>query len=162
SRGQRVPAMTSTTPAANESPYRGILPFRYADRGLFFGREPEVTNLKAKILLFRLVVLFGESGSGKSSLLNAGIIPALPAGKLQPELVRVRPFEKEPFIVERIRTGEGDGSLPSVFDDAKNANVKETQIPCSLARFRKIAKSPDAKVPVLIFDQFEELFTLFE
>lgn len=59
------------------SPYRGILPFRYADRDRFFGWEREIKDLTAKILLYRLVVVFGESGAGKSSLLNAGIIPAL-------------------------------------------------------------------------------------
>ena len=53
------------------SPYRGIEPFRYADRANFFGRSGAIEELFAKILLYRLVVLFGESGAGKSSLLNS-------------------------------------------------------------------------------------------
>ena len=58
-------------------PYRGILSFRYIDKENFFGREKAIQELYAKILLYRVVVLFGESGAGKSSLLNAGLIPAL-------------------------------------------------------------------------------------
>ncbi|MHA2276489.1 MAG: nSTAND1 domain-containing NTPase, partial [Candidatus Kariarchaeaceae archaeon] len=59
------------------SPYRGIHPFRYVDHPYFFGREITVDGLLAKVLLHRLVILFGESGTGKSSIINAGLIPAL-------------------------------------------------------------------------------------
>ena len=77
-----------------------------------------VEDLVANILAFRLVVLFGESGSGKSSLINAGLIPALAkkAGASSDSgLVRVR---DTPIVVERTPIGENasGGFLLLIFD----------------------------------------------
>lgn len=153
-------------------PFRGILPFDYASRGLFFGRETEVEAMLAKILLNRLVVLFGESGAGKSSLVNAGLAPVLERRRMTIERLRVRPDPAEPFIVERIASGAAaQPFLPSIFvpNDAS-----EAEWPCSMTIFRAaieracsidlLAKSPSSATapwPVLFLDQFEELFTLF-
>ncbi|MGH8510336.1 MAG: ATP-binding protein [Gammaproteobacteria bacterium] len=149
---------------APPSPYRGILPFRYADRDLFFGREREINDLAAKILLYRLVVVFGESGVGKSSLLNAGIIPALQRERFQAERLRARPFAEEPILVERVRVAEGGGLLPSIFAAESEVEDRDEQgVARSLEEFQAAVKAPAHGLqPVLIFDQFEELFTLFE
>ena len=156
--------MRSERQDALASPYRGIHPFRYVDRAYFFGREETVTELLAKVLVSRLVLLFGESGTGKSSLINAGLIPALEKEGLNPERLRVRPIPEEPILIERIQAkDEGGGRfLPSIFADDKPAETStESQVaPCSLERFLKTVRDTDA-YPVLIFDQFEELFTLF-
>jgi hypothetical protein len=146
------------------SPYRGILPFRYADRDRFFGREREIKDLTAKILLYRLVVVFGESGAGKSSLLNAGIIPALQREEFQAERLRARPFAEEPVLVERVRVGEGGALLPSIFATEDAVEYPSGQGAArSLEEFRAALRAPGCgSQPVLIFDQFEELFTLFE
>ena len=97
-------------------PYRGILPFRLCDSGVFFGRERAATDLTAKILVHRLVVLFGLSGSGKSSLLNAGVFPLLLREGMQPERLRVRPLAEEPLLIERVPTGRDEAQfLPSLF-----------------------------------------------
>jgi tetratricopeptide (TPR) repeat protein len=156
--------MRSERQDALASPYRGIHPFRYVDQAYFFGREETVTELLAKVLVSRLVLLFGESGTGKSSLINAGLIPALKKEGLNPERLRVRPIPKEPILIERIQSrDEDDGRfLPSIFADDKPAETStESQVtPCSLERFLKTIRDTDA-YPVLIFDQFEELFTLF-
>jgi putative ribosome biogenesis GTPase RsgA len=74
-----------------KSPYRDIHQFRYVDRDLFFGREQEIEDLVLKVMLYRVVVLFGGSGAGKSSLINAGLIPALENQGLAPERLLVRP-----------------------------------------------------------------------
>jgi hypothetical protein len=58
-------------------PYRGLLPFREEDAGLFFGREEEIKELVGKVREHGLVTLVGRSGSGKSSVVYAGLIPAL-------------------------------------------------------------------------------------
>ena len=58
-------------------PYRGLLPFREEDAGLFFGREAETGELVGKLREHSLVSLVGRSGSGKSSVVYAGLIPAL-------------------------------------------------------------------------------------
>ncbi|MFE7275577.1 hypothetical protein [Streptomyces sp. NPDC057623] len=58
-------------------PYRGLARFEPDDRHLFFGRERMVEELNRLMRDHRFAVLFGASGSGKSSLLRAGLIPAL-------------------------------------------------------------------------------------
>ena len=58
-------------------PYRGLLPFREEDAGLFFGRETETEELVGKLREHNLITLVGRSGSGKSSIVYAGLIPAL-------------------------------------------------------------------------------------
>ena len=147
------------------SPYRGIEPFRYADRANFFGRSSAIEELFAKILLYRLVVLFGESGAGKSSLLNAGLIPALQKDGLRAERLRVRPDPEASITVERIPTTQRkDGDfLPSVFSSIGADHPSAPAIGCSIKSFLSIVRTKAAEShPLLIFDQFEELFTLFE
>ncbi|MFO1049683.1 MAG: toll/interleukin-1 receptor domain-containing protein [Geminicoccaceae bacterium] len=61
-------------------PYRGLLAFREEDAGLFFGREAEVAGLVDRIRRQPLLTLVGRSGSGKSSVIQAGLIPALRRG----------------------------------------------------------------------------------
>src|SRR5688572_5201164 len=57
--------------------YPGVRPFEGADADLFFGRDRDKADLLGLIAIEKLIVLFGKSGYGKSSLLNAAIIPAL-------------------------------------------------------------------------------------
>ena len=58
-------------------PYRGLLPFREEDAGLFFGRQEAIDTLLAKLRAHDLLTLVGRSGSGKSSVVYAGLLPAL-------------------------------------------------------------------------------------
>jgi hypothetical protein len=58
-------------------PYRGLLAFREEDAGLFFGRDAATGELLAKVRGEPLVTLVGRSGSGKSSVVQAGLIPQL-------------------------------------------------------------------------------------
>ncbi|MDX3751974.1 hypothetical protein [Streptomyces sp. AK08-02] len=59
------------------APYRGLAPFEQGDRELFFGRDDLVGELLRLVREHRFAVVFGASGSGKSSLLRAGLIPRL-------------------------------------------------------------------------------------
>jgi ABC-type lipoprotein export system ATPase subunit len=65
----------NTTPVP-EIPYRGIESLRFVDQRVFCAREEETWDLLSNILINRGVLLYGDSGSGKSSLINAGLIPA--------------------------------------------------------------------------------------
>jgi hypothetical protein len=58
-------------------PYRGLLPFREADRELFFGREKEAAKLVDDPYATSVLTVVGPSGSGKSSLVQAGAVPRL-------------------------------------------------------------------------------------
>ncbi len=146
-------------------PYRGIHPFRFVDRDYYFGREDLIDELTAKVLLYRLVVLFGESGVGKSSLINAGLISALRDKGFQPERLRVRPFEAQPISVERVSggTGKSDGFLKSIFvDEGSPGSNRLRVVDRSLEQFKATVETAGHESnAVLIFDQFEELFTLF-
>jgi len=61
----------------DEPPYRGLVRFEPGDEGLFFGRDRLVGELLELVCEHRLAMVFGASGSGKSSLLRAGLIPRL-------------------------------------------------------------------------------------
>ncbi|MEV6940687.1 hypothetical protein AB0N07_01410 [Streptomyces sp. NPDC051172] len=60
-----------------QAPYRGLVRFEPGDHGLFFGRDRLVAQLSDLVHEHRFAVVFGASGSGKSSLLRAGLIPLL-------------------------------------------------------------------------------------
>ena len=158
--------MSRTEPQSSvPSPYRGIEPFRYVDRENFFGRSGAIEELFAKVLLYRLVVLFGESGAGKSSLLNAGLIPTVQKERLRPERLRVRPDPEASISVERIPTTQRRDRdfLPSMFSDVGADHPSSPTIGCSIGGFLPKVRAKAAECrPLLIFDQFEELFTLFE
>ncbi len=63
------------------NPYVGLRPFRTEDRSLFFGRDEQASQLRALWLSQRLVVVHGELGVGKTSLLHAGVLPRFGAGE---------------------------------------------------------------------------------
>lgn len=64
-------------PTRADCPYHGLGAFDVADADDFFGRQAEVAQVLDRLVAHRLVVLAGASGSGKSSLMRAGAIPAL-------------------------------------------------------------------------------------
>jgi tetratricopeptide (TPR) repeat protein len=150
-----------------KTPYRGILPFRLLDWPIFLERDAETERLASLVSLYRGVLLYGQSGAGKSSLLNAGLIPdALRRGRA-PERIRVFPEAGRELVVERLPLHEENGQeapnqmryLPSRFTAAQ---TDERVALASDAFLEKLRTPSDLGVPLLIFDQFEELVTLFE
>ena len=93
------------------APYRGIEPFRFIDQPIFSARTGEVRKLIRLITIYRGIFFYGESGVGKSSLINAGLIPALRDEGFAPERVRVQPFAEKELVVERIALTE-EGAPP--------------------------------------------------
>ena len=76
------PAISAPLPAG-ESPYRGLLAFEPGDRRFFFGREDVVHEILARLAPGRLLAVIGASGSGKSSVLRAGVVAAALAGEVE-------------------------------------------------------------------------------
>src|SRR5215831_19412351 len=66
------------TPQTN--PFPGLRPFREDEQRLFFGREAQVDRMVDKLAATRFLAVVGTSGSGKSSLVNCGLRPALYRG----------------------------------------------------------------------------------
>ena len=163
-----------TTTAQNtkplpEVPYRGIESFRYIDQRVFCAREEETWDLLSNILINRGVLLYGDSGSGKSSLINAGLIPAAIKENLYAHRLRVQPRRGREIKVERIPIERDDGPpyLPSDLVDTKGSDDDALSFEISIDSFyEQLDRLRDRRVneprPILIFDQFEEFITLFE
>jgi hypothetical protein len=66
---------------SGKSPFRGLQAFDVEDSVLFFGREAEIQELLDKLRVNSFLAVVGDSGSGKSSLIRAGLIPALNRGR---------------------------------------------------------------------------------
>ncbi len=158
----------NTTPLP-EIPYRGIESFRYVDQRVFCAREEETWDLLSNILINRGVLLYGDSGSGKSSLINAGLIPAAIKENLYAHRLRVQPRRGREIKVERISTVTAEGppyllcdlvDKGATDDNAQSFEISLDEFYEQLDRLRN--RSVDEPRPLLIFDQFEEFITLFE
>jgi WD40 repeat protein len=142
-------------------PYRGIRPFRFADHSIFFAREEEAQHLLQLVAVYRGVMLYGDSGVGKSSLINAGLIPSAVGLGLQPERVRVQPRLGEEMCIRRIGIGDDESRfLPSMFTEADD-DSPVVILSCRDFAERVRAITATRRV-LLVFDQFEELVTLFD
>ncbi len=64
-------------PVSHKNPYVGPKPFTRSDEELFFGRIADIIDLYSQVSSHRTVLFYAQSGAGKSSLLNAGLIPKL-------------------------------------------------------------------------------------
>jgi hypothetical protein len=127
---------------ATNSPYKFLDFYGMDDQDIFFGREREVNILVADILVNRLVVLFARTGTGKTSLINAGVRPRLQAQGFQTSYVRVEhdPAEAARDVLRKDKLLKNDGEEPPLSTQLSSA-VKSLQKPL-----------------VLFFDQFEEFF----
>ncbi len=153
-----------------KEPYRGILPFRLLDWRIFLERDAEAERLGNLVSMYSGVLLFGQSGLGKSSLVNAGLIPhALRQGRA-PERIRVFPERGRELLVERIQLQEPEetevgskNKLPRYLPSRFTSSDDDERVALSCENFLETLHTPsDLGVPLLIFDQFEELVTLFE
>ncbi len=72
-----------SSPTLIPRPYPGIRPFEEVDSPIFFGREAQVNDLITKLEASRFVAVVGSSGSGKSSMVKAGLLPTLKLGLLR-------------------------------------------------------------------------------
>ncbi len=176
-------------PPGGVCPYRGLAAYRREDAGWFFGRERSTGALVAQLRAARdgggIVMLVGASGAGKSSLLNAGLVPALRAGApdgggggggTPREVLQFVPGA-DPLgeLTRRIpglapvvaaATGGARGEKGDAESGGTEPGAAEAE-----AGFEEAARGvfamwaageggPPSARPVVIVDQFEEVFTL--
>lgn len=159
------------------NPYKGLRPFQEMDADDFFGRDALVDRLISRLSVAnpahganlegengRFLTVVGPSGSGKSSAVKAGLIPALRAGAI--------PGSEKWFVVEMVPgthpLEELEMALWPVAVDAPPSLVEpmKRDVRGMLRTLRRIL--PEENLPnstpnlLLIIDQFEELFTLVE
>lgn len=149
-------------PSVQHLPYRypGARPFAADQQHLFFGRERAVRELYNRLQLEQLVVLYSKSGLGKSSLINAGLLPRIQKeGRWQPITIRFNAWTEgkteTPAQIARdliLRDFDQPTFLPKIFPDDRSLWYA--------AKTRQL-NTPDSagKGLLLVFDQFEELFT---
>lgn len=144
------------------APYRGIEYFRFVDHPIFFGRQSESLELLRSVVIYKGVLLFGSSGTGKSSLINAGLLPRIIEMGFAPDRIRVQNRANEEFVIERISLND-DGRAPFLSPTLADASDGRGLTVFSVDQFKEHLRSVAKEHrPFLIFDQFEEVITLFE
>ena len=146
-------------PAPGEPPFKGLQYFEQADSDLFFGREQLTASFVERLHAHPFLAIVGASGSGKSSLVRAGLVPALQHSSSPDHGQRVflltptaHPLEALAACVAR-EEGNG-GSEPALVNDLEHD-------PHTLLFFlRYVSNIGAGRRPLVIVDQFEELFTL--
>lgn len=135
--------------------YPGIRPFSSEYKKLFFGRDTDTDDLCKYINVEKITVLFGKSGMGKSSLINAGVIP-----KLEVDFI--------PIFIRFGSYSEFNTMSPiSIFKQIIKKHIKEESFLNRIENedislwqlFKNLELQHNGKVILLVFDQFEELFT---
>ncbi|MEM0994297.1 MAG: hypothetical protein AAGI49_14755 [Bacteroidota bacterium] len=135
--------------------YPGIRAFEYAERDLFFGRKDDIKKLYTSIKAQELVVLFAKSGIGKSSLINAGLIPLLESDLYQAIKIRLQDPTLAPLEVVKA------GLSAYLDEDLLQKHTGKNKETAGLWSYIKACTFPQREgnaTPVLIFDQFEEFF----
>lgn len=146
----------SSDERTSRSRYPGIRPFSdsVADGTRFFGRTEESEQLYLRVLSVPLLLQFAKSGLGKTSLLQAGLFPRL---------------RKEPFLPVMVRLNDGDETLTiavarSIQQACEAERLEHTEGELEgaweLLSTTMVSRGDLMLKPVLVFDQFEEVFTL--
>jgi len=135
------------------NPYPGLRPYHEDEQGKFFGRDADAEVLIDKLLSNRLTLLFAASGVGKSSLLQAAVIPRLksPSGENLSVVYHID-WVSEPVGSVReaiLQALHSSGKLPEEGGDETRQTLEELLEFCGL-----FVRHP----LVLILDQFEEFF----
>jgi energy-coupling factor transporter ATP-binding protein EcfA2 len=155
-----------TKPAVLINPFPGLRPFEFDESHLFFGRDGQSERLIAKLASTRFLAVVGTSGSGKSSLVRAGLLPALYSGFM--------PSAGSAWRIAIMRPGNDPlGNLAralnqlDVFGSDDEAN-RALQIAITEATLRRgslglVEAAREQQLPptenlLVVADQFEELF----
>ena len=156
-----VGAYDIVDPANVPNPFKGLEAFQQTDSHFFFGREKMIERSLKRIQETRFLAFVGASGSGKSSLVRAGILPALRNGKVpQSETWRTAIFTpgNKPLesLVTRIMPYLGE-------DDTRTTErvIKNVQNPEIVQQYINsiLEDAPKGSRLLIVIDQFEEVFT---
>lgn len=141
-----------------EDPYKGLAFFTQADGNAYFGREELTAQLLAKLTGSPFLALLGASGSGKSSLMRAGVIWALYSGGIPGsenwKVLVMRPGETPLEDLAALISAESRGISSSLMRE-----IKTDPSALRLEAKKILLNLPDDAKLVLAVDQFEEVFT---
>lgn len=135
-----------------DRPWLGLSSFSEETQRFFFGRDAEIAEIFVRVRDNTLTTLYGQSGLGKSSLLGAGLLPKLRIEDYRPVQIRLRYDESDPPLLDQ------------VFAEIEKAGLLGRARPVSLWEWLHHRENRptgfESRPPVLVFDQFEEIFTL--
>jgi len=151
---------TATVDAQN--PWLGLVSFTEETRGYFHGREEEAAELCRRVQRKLLTVLFGQSGLGKTSILQAGLVPRLRPDGFCPVYVRLDYNPHAPSPSEQIKRALFHETKAAGTWTQSGSAVEGETLWEFLHHRDDVLKDAGGRVltPILIFDQFEEIFTL--
>lgn len=148
------------------NPFVGLRAFEKDEDYLFFGRTPEINDLLKKFADSRFLAVIGSSGSGKSSLVKSGLIPAIHSGFLSSghdwHVVEMRPGDKpisnlaealthKGILYNSEKTNDGIPYQPIIESSLRRSSN-------GLVQVYKDAHMPANENLLIVVDQFEELF----
>lgn len=147
--------------AKNFCPYPGLATFQVQDAPYFYGRTALISQLLKEVRQKNFVALVGNSGTGKSSLLRAGLIADLQSGGslAGSENWSVRIFHPGDRPLMNLVWTLSDTNLPYA-ERARQLNQLQTLVQQGANGFQKLLELYYPNRLVLIIDQFEEIFTL--
>jgi energy-coupling factor transporter ATP-binding protein EcfA2 len=145
---------------ADLCPYRGLNTFGEEHSDLFFGRDADIQRLVEKLKTSRLLAVLGPSGSGKSSLVRAGLIPALRKGVLpgsETWTIRTLVPGVQPLaaLAAQVLKIGAQGAMAATLDE-----MRVDPRTLHLATVLVLSDRPASERVVWVVDQFEEIFTL--
>jgi len=144
---------------SNLNPYKGLNSFGYDDQANYYGREEEAKEIAKTLKTTRLLTLLGASGSGKSSLIYAGVVPLIEENGV--EILTFRPLDNPLKSLASL-------FIPLLYEDKLEQLRKEKELANDLLKnsititqlVEQLLEKKRAKHLYLVIDQFEELFTL--
>ena len=144
------------------NPFPGLRPFTQEEDYLFFGREEQTTELLELLRAHRFIAVVGTSGSGKSSLVRAGLLPALFGGTMVTVGSRwdVTVFRPGGDPIRNLAHSLADCDLYDAEDPETIPRVLATlrRSRTGLVEAIKQSDLPDGHNLLIVVDQFEELF----
>ena len=153
-------------PEPGDPPYKGLQYFDEADAEHFLGREKLTATLAGRLRETRFLAVIGASGSGKSSVVRAGLIPALRAGKQLAD-GSLPPSGSHQWLIRIMTPTEFplDALAAAVLPDANPEAVtalrdRMVDAPSALADFAAGPEGAGQPRLMLVVDQFEEVFSL--
>ena len=156
------PDIATETTIDPENPWLGLSSYSEETRAYFHGRDEEAAELARRVQRKLLTVLFGQSGLGKTSLLRAGLVPRLRGSGFCPVYVRIDYAADSPSPAEQIKQAIFRATSEAGHWTRAGSAVEGESLWEFLHHRGDLLRDVDGGtvLPLLIFDQFEEIFTL--